>query len=146
MSKTLTGRVALVTGATRGLGCGIAIGLGEAGATVYITGRSRSTGDSSEAAGGSDPVGGSLEETCAAVEAAGGTCSAHRVDHHDDDQVRELFVRIGNRDGASRRISVGDPDDQQIAYVVSQAAITVGIDFDSLHWSDLPAAQLAAYY
>jgi len=95
MSKTLTGRVALVTGATRGLGCGIAIGLGEAGATVYITGRSRSTGDSSEAAGGSDPVGGSLEETCAAVEAAGGTCSAHCVDHHDDDQVRDLFERIG---------------------------------------------------
>ncbi|HYP04546.1 MAG TPA: SDR family NAD(P)-dependent oxidoreductase [Cyanobium sp.] len=94
MSKPLSGRVALVTGATRGLGRGIAIGLGEAGATVYITGRSFAAGEGSEAPDDGNPLGGSLEETCAAVEAAGGTCSAHRVDHHDDAQVRELFERI----------------------------------------------------
>ena len=77
----LKGKVALVTGATRGVGKGIAIGLGEAGATVYITGRSL------EASG-------SLQETQLAVEEAGGKCIPVRVDHRDDEQVRLLFQRI----------------------------------------------------
>jgi NAD(P)-dependent dehydrogenase (short-subunit alcohol dehydrogenase family) len=85
--KTLTGQVALVTGATRGLGKGIAIGLGEAGATVYITGRSLAP--NSEAS-----MGGSLQETAAAVTAAGGTCIPVGVDHRDDHQVRSLFAQI----------------------------------------------------
>ncbi|KEF41392.1 MAG: short-chain dehydrogenase [Cyanobium sp. CACIAM 14] len=94
MPKTLAGTVALVTGASRGIGRGIAVGLGEAGATVYITGRSL------EAAGSSDPVGGSLLETAAEVEAAGGVCVPVAVDHRDDAQVRALFARIAEeRDG-----------------------------------------------
>ncbi len=88
MTKPLEGRVAVVTGATRGLGKGIAIGLGEAGATVYITGRSL---DPSE---GENRLSGSLKETEAAVEAAGGLCIPVQVDHSDDDQVRSLFDRI----------------------------------------------------
>jgi NAD(P)-dependent dehydrogenase (short-subunit alcohol dehydrogenase family) len=88
MTQPLTGTVALVTGASRGIGRGIAVGLGEAGATVYITGRSLHAGESS------DPVGGSLEETAAAVEAAGGVCVPVVVDHADDDQVRALFARV----------------------------------------------------
>ncbi|WP_427162863.1 SDR family NAD(P)-dependent oxidoreductase [Aliinostoc sp. HNIBRCY26] len=85
--KHLEGKVALVTGATRGLGKGIAIGLGEAGATVYITGRRLNPNSS-------DEVAGSLIETQVAVEQAGGVCIPVQVDHSDDEQVRLLFERI----------------------------------------------------
>ena len=86
----LEGKVALVTGATRGVGKGIAIGLGEAGATVYITGRSLEP----------DPnKSGSLKETQAAIEEVGGKCVAVKVDHSDDEQVRLLFERIQNEQG-----------------------------------------------
>ncbi|HEY9837912.1 MAG TPA: SDR family NAD(P)-dependent oxidoreductase [Vampirovibrionales bacterium] len=93
MTKSLEGKVAVVTGATRGLGKGIAIGLGEAGATVYITGRSL---DSTR---GEGELSGSLKETEAAVEAAGGLCIPVQVDHSDDDQVRSLFDRIQSEFG-----------------------------------------------
>ena len=84
----LKGKVALVTGATRGIGKGIAIGLGESGATVYITGRSL------DRAKTSNEVSGSLQETQLAVEKAGGKCIPVQVDHSDDEQIRLLFERI----------------------------------------------------
>lgn len=86
--KQLQGKVALVTGATRGIGRGIAIGLGEAGATVYITGRSLTPDDTS------NEISGSLAETKLAVEQVGGVCIPLQVDHSDDEQVRLLFQRI----------------------------------------------------
>ena len=88
MGGALTGRVALVSGATRGGGRGIAVALGEAGATVYATGRStrerRSEVDRAE----------TIEETAELVTAAGGEGIAVAVDHLDPAQVRALVERI----------------------------------------------------
>ena len=90
--SNLEGKVALVTGATRGVGKGIAIGLGEAKATVYITGRSLESDPSQE-------LSGSLIETQAAIEEAGGKCIPVQVDHSDDEQVRMLFDRLKTEQG-----------------------------------------------
>jgi NAD(P)-dependent dehydrogenase (short-subunit alcohol dehydrogenase family) len=88
MSRPLHGNVALVAGATRGAGRGTAVALGEAGATVYCTGRStrerRSEYDRPE----------TIEETAELVSAAGGTGIAVEVDHLEADQVRALVARI----------------------------------------------------
>lgn len=89
MTGPLTGRVALVAGGTRGGGRGIAVQLGAAGATVYVTGRS-------SAAGRSDldrPE--TIEETAALVTAAGGHGVAVRADHSSPADVEALIGRIG---------------------------------------------------
>jgi NAD(P)-dependent dehydrogenase (short-subunit alcohol dehydrogenase family) len=91
--KNLEGKVTLVTGATRGLGKGIAIGLGEAGATVYITGRRLNSSNTENG------IPGSLNDTQLAVEQAGGVCIPVCVDHSDDEQVRLLFERIQDEQG-----------------------------------------------
>jgi NAD(P)-dependent dehydrogenase (short-subunit alcohol dehydrogenase family) len=87
-SDSLTGKVALVTGATRGAGRGIAVALGEAGATVYCTGRTtrerRSEYDRPE----------TIEETAELVDAAGGEGIAVEVDHLDPAQVQALVRRM----------------------------------------------------
>jgi dehydrogenase/reductase SDR family protein 1 len=82
----LSGQICLVTGASRGLGKGIALGLGEAGATVYVTGRSTA------AAPGALP--GTIEETAAEITRLGGHGIAVRCDHRIDGEVEALFERI----------------------------------------------------
>lgn len=91
--SNLAGKVVLVTGATRGVGKGIAVGLGEAGATVYITGRTLEPSDSA------NKLSGSLRETQIAIEEVGGKCIPVRVDHSDDEQVRLLFEQIRDEQG-----------------------------------------------
>lgn len=88
--KRLQGKVAVVTGASRGAGRGIALELGEAGATVYVTGRSTR-------AGATGP--GTIEETAEAVTARGGVGIPVRVDHTDDAQVEAFFRRVGEEQG-----------------------------------------------
>lgn len=89
--RSLDGAVALVAGATRGGGRGIAVELGAAGATVYVTGRSTQAGPSD--LGRPETI----EETAALVDAAArrvGAGIAVRCDHADPDQVQELVARI----------------------------------------------------
>src|SRR6476659_1028443 len=86
--KPLTGRVALVAGATRGAGRGIARALAEAGATVYCTGRSV-TGKPSPYR---RPE--TIDETAAMIKDAGGNAIAVRVDHTVESEVKALFRRI----------------------------------------------------
>jgi NAD(P)-dependent dehydrogenase (short-subunit alcohol dehydrogenase family) len=93
MAPKLKGKVALVAGGTRGAGRGIAVELGAAGATVYVTGRStrdrRSEYDRPE----------TIEETAELVDRAGGRGIAVRVDHLEPEQVRTLVGRIEDEQG-----------------------------------------------
>ena len=88
MADPLTGKVALVAGATRGAGRAIAVELARAGATVYATGRSTRAAPSEY----KRPE--TIEETGELMEAAGGTGVAVRVDHLDPEQVAALIRRI----------------------------------------------------
>jgi NAD(P)-dependent dehydrogenase (short-subunit alcohol dehydrogenase family) len=83
--------VAVVTGASRGAGKGIATALGSHGCTVYVTGRSQQEGDAS--------MPGTIHATAAAVTAAGGHGIAVRCDHGDDAQVAALFDRVEREQG-----------------------------------------------
>src|SRR2546429_5713983 len=86
--KPLTGHVAVVAGATRGAGRGIARALGEAGATVYCTGRSVHGNPSRYGR----PE--TIEETAGLITSAGGAAIAIRVDHTVESEVEAFFGRI----------------------------------------------------
>ena len=93
----MTNRVALVTGASRGAGAGIAKGLGELGYTVYVTGRTITPGDAKGWDGSILP--GTVAETAAEVTARGGKGIAVVCDHSDDAQVAALFEQIQREEG-----------------------------------------------
>lgn len=84
----LAGKIAVVTGASRGVGRGIALGLGEAGATVYVTGRSVDEGQ------GREGLPGTVFQTAGDVTAQGGRGIAIRCDHRNDAEVEALFQRV----------------------------------------------------
>jgi len=101
-SKPLSGKVALVAGATRGAGRAIAVELARAGAAVYATGRSSRVAGPSEVG---RPE--TIEETGDLIAAAGGDGVASRVDHLQPDEVRELIQRI-DRDHGQLDVLVND--------------------------------------
>jgi NAD(P)-dependent dehydrogenase (short-subunit alcohol dehydrogenase family) len=94
MKGSLTGKVALVAGGPRGAGRGIAVQLGAAGATVYVTGRTTRSGRSEM----NRPE--TIEETAALVDQAGGRGIAVKVDHLEPDEVNALVERIQAEQGA----------------------------------------------
>ena len=94
---TMKGKVAVVTGASRGVGKGIALGLGEAGATVYVTGRSAEEKQDVE------KLGGTVFATAKEVTAIGGKGIALQCDHREDSQVEDAFKRIAKE---SKRIDL----------------------------------------
>jgi NAD(P)-dependent dehydrogenase (short-subunit alcohol dehydrogenase family) len=89
--SALAGTVAVVTGASRGIGKGIALALAAEGATVYVTGRTVTPG--------SYPLPGTVGETAAEVDRRGGTGIAVPVDHADDEQVAALFEQVEREQG-----------------------------------------------
>lgn len=91
MTDGTTGKIAVVTGASRGAGRGIALALGRQGYTVYVTGRSETDADAD--------LPGTIHATAKAVSENGGRGIAVRVDHADDSQVSSLFAQIADEQG-----------------------------------------------
>jgi NAD(P)-dependent dehydrogenase (short-subunit alcohol dehydrogenase family) len=145
--RTLAGTVAVVAGATRGAGRGIARALGEAGATVYCTGRS-TTGQPS-AYGRPETI----DETAAMINDAGGTAVAVRVDHSVESEVESLFARVTRK---HRRLDVvvdsvagEDPMMGQYGWfwdadLTSQGAPPLDISAEPLGWLPVSSAALRA--
>jgi NAD(P)-dependent dehydrogenase (short-subunit alcohol dehydrogenase family) len=90
-SRDLVGTIALITGASRGIGKGCALELGARGATVYVTGRSTSEAD--------HPLPGTIGATAAEVTALGGTGIAVACDHRNDVEVEAVFARVAAEHG-----------------------------------------------
>ncbi len=100
MTRNLEGVVAVVTGASRGAGKGIAIALGAQGATVYVTGRSVKEGDA--------PLPGTVGNTADLVTKAGGKGIAVACDHSKDRQVGSLFERVKDENNGRLDILVNN--------------------------------------
>ncbi len=98
--RALEGQVAVVTGASRGIGRGIALELGAAGATVYVTGRTVKPGVAA--------LPGTIGETAEQLSALGGRGIAVQVDHGDDAQIKALFERVAREQSGRLDILVNN--------------------------------------
>ncbi|XP_078059916.1 dehydrogenase/reductase SDR family member 1-like isoform X2 [Mustelus asterias] len=114
MAGALLGRVCIVTGASRGIGKGIALQLGEAGATVYITGRNMDT----------------LQTAAKEVEARGGRCVPVVCDSTSEEQIRSLFGRVEQEQGGRLDILVNN------AYAAVESIIS---DHEKKFWEMPPS-------
>ncbi|MDF9409618.1 SDR family NAD(P)-dependent oxidoreductase [Pelotomaculum isophthalicicum JI] len=92
--KSLKGKVAVVTGASRGVGKGIALGLAEYGATIYVTGRTEKDDMLLDFLKGT-----TIYQTADDVNQMGGVGIAHKCDHSKDEDVERLFERVMNEQG-----------------------------------------------
>ncbi len=98
--RALESQIAVVTGASRGIGRGCALELGAAGATVYVTGRTVKPGVAA--------LPGTIGETAEQVTKLGGRGIAVRVDHEDDAQIKALFERVASEQGGRLDILVNN--------------------------------------
>lgn len=137
MNGTLKGRIAVVTGASRGAGKGIAIALGAQGATVYVTGRSQKEGDA--------PLPGTITGTAEAVTRAGGQGIAVAVDHTDDHQVEALFKRI-ERDHGRVDILVNNATHLHDQLIEKGGFWTKSLDLVDILDVGLRSAYVASWY
>jgi NAD(P)-dependent dehydrogenase (short-subunit alcohol dehydrogenase family) len=140
----LKGKVAVVAGATRGSGRGIARMLGEAGATVYCTGRS--TRGSPHRVGPYADRPESIEETADLVTAAGGEGIAVRVDYEVESEVRSLFERV-NREGGRLDVLVNVMSGQAVTSwepFWKLSSLEGRAFYDSWVWKHLAASSYAA--
>ena len=96
LDQWLKGKVCVVTGASRGIGKGIALGLAERGATIYVTGRSKTATTPKE---NPDVIFGSIYDTVQEIQKLGGKGYGCIVDHRDDEQVKQLFKRVEDEQG-----------------------------------------------
>jgi len=126
----------VVTGASKGIGRGIAVGLGECGATVYVTGRSREA----------------LESTAALITRAGGRGVAIPCDHKDDTQVSSAFKDIAQQTGGKLDILVNNafqaPDpalDQKLSAGAKFFELPLSI-WDDMHQVGLRSHYVSSYY
>lgn len=118
----LSGVVCLVTGASRGIGRGIALQLGEAGATVYITGRTLYPKLD-------DAVGGSLSETAAEIDRRGGVGRAVVCDHSKDKEIEALFEQIGREQDGQLDVLVNN-----VFTAVNRITANIGKKFWEQEW------------
>jgi dehydrogenase/reductase SDR family protein 1 len=122
--------IAIVTGASRGVGKGIALGLGEAGATVYVTGRSGARG----------ALPGTIGETAEQVTALGGKGIAVRCDHAIDDQVKDLIARV-ERESGGIDVLVNN------AFAIPDGKLTAPFwELPLSHWDTLHRVGLRSHY
>lgn len=132
----LQGKVCLVTGATRGIGKGIAVQLGLAGATVYATGRTLKKNPNT--------YGSSLEEVAQQIDKEGGKCVPVQCDHTNDDQVKEVFERIKQEQNGRLDVLVNN------AYSGGEAIMRLkGTPFyeaDPTLWDDMNNVGLRNHY
>jgi len=130
----LSGQVAVVTGASRGIGRGIALELGAAGATVYVTGRTVTPG--------SAPLPGTIGETAEQVTKLGGRGIAVQVDHADDAQIEALFARVAREQGGRLDVLVNN------AFKVPDPPVWGGSFWEHpvSIWDDMVGVGLRAHY
>ena len=135
--------VALVTGASRGAGAGIARALGQHGYRVYVTGRSETTGSAQAWDGSILP--GTIHETAAAVTQAGGEGVALRCDHSDDTAVAEVFSQI-EREAGQLDILVNNATHMHPELITPKPFWDKGLEAGAILDVGLRSAYVASWY